>query len=50
MRSPIHLEPASFKKDIKPDDPPQDVDIPEPLPILPAIHLNHKTPQVLKML
>ena len=28
MRSPIHLEPASFKKDIKPDDPPQDVDRP----------------------
>ena len=26
MRSTIHLEPASFKKDIKPDDPPQDVD------------------------
>ena len=25
MRSPIHLEPASFKKAIKPDDPPQDV-------------------------
>ena len=28
MRSPIHLEPASFKKDIKPDDPPQDGDKP----------------------
>ena len=28
MRSPIHLEPASFKKDIKLDDPPQDVDKP----------------------
>ena len=26
MRSPIHLEPASFKKAIKLDDPPQDVD------------------------
>ena len=26
MRSPIHLEPASFKKDIKPDEPRQDVD------------------------
>ena len=24
MRFPIHLEPASFKKDIKLDDPPQD--------------------------
>ena len=39
MRSTIHLEPASFKKDMKPDDPPQDVDIPHlsvstrPLPI-----------------
>ena len=28
MRSPIHLEPGSFKKDIKPDDPPQDGDKP----------------------
>ena len=28
MRSPIHLEPALFNKDIKPDDPPQDVDKP----------------------
>ena len=27
MRSPIHLEPASFKKGIKSDDPPQNVDI-----------------------
>ena len=26
MMSLIHLEPASLKKDIKPDDPPQDVD------------------------
>ena len=26
MRSPIHLELAPFKKSIKPDDPPQDVD------------------------
>ena len=26
MRSPIHLELASFKKGIKPEDPPQDVD------------------------
>ena len=26
MRSPIHLELAPFKKGIKPDDPPQDVD------------------------
>ena len=28
MRSPIHLEPTSFKKDTKPIDPPQDVDKP----------------------
>ena len=28
MRSPICLEPASFTKDIKPDDQPQDVDRP----------------------
>ena len=28
MMFPIHLEPTSFKKDIKPDDPPQDVDKP----------------------
>ena len=28
MRSPIHLEPTSFKKAIKPDDPPQDGDTP----------------------
>ena len=27
MRSPIHLELASLKKDIKPEDPPQNVDI-----------------------
>ena len=27
MRSPIHLELALLKKDIKPDDPPQNVDI-----------------------
>ena len=28
MRLPIHLEPASLKRDIKPDDPPQDGDKP----------------------
>ena len=27
MRSPSHVEVAPFKKDIKPDDPPQNVDI-----------------------
>ena len=34
MRSPIHLEPTSFKEDTKPVDPPQDVDKP---------HLNVST-------
>ena len=28
MRSPIHVELALLKKDIKPDDPPQNVDKP----------------------
>ena len=28
MRSPIHMEPTSFKKGTKPDDPPQNVDKP----------------------
>ena len=74
MRFPTHVELAPFKKGIKSDDPPQNVDKPHLsasistitnldvtctldtscdhcfIWILPAIHLIHKTSQVLKML
>ena len=42
MRSPIHMELAQFKKGIKSDDPPQNVDISHPnVPPAPPHSMKH---------